>query len=103
MTAPYNKGDFAPLLTIDDEVLSVGATSVVLTGASGAKAAFVQVQVAPVRSRIGSGATWGADPTATVGRLWNVGDAFVVWGNDILTTEFIATGATASLFVEYVR
>lgn len=104
----YNKSDWNPLTWIDDEALSVGATSTTLTGASRAKMAIIQVQVAPVRSRIGSGATvalgWssaGTDPTATVGKLWNVGDEFAVRGNELNVIEFIATGATATLFVEY--
>ena len=82
-----------------EEVLSVGGTSVGFTLATVANAtgATVQVQVAPVRSQVQS------DPTATVGKLWNVGDQFEVTGNDVRNIEFIAVGATASLFCEFWR
>ena len=78
-----------------EEALSVGATAVPFTAATraGAKKVTVNVQVAPVRIRIGTTA-----PTATVGDIWNVGDNFAVIGNDLHNLQAIAVGAIATLF-----
>lgn len=74
---------------------AVGFTAATMGNATGAT---VQVQVAQVRSRIGSTA-----PTATVGKIRNVGDEFDVTGNDVRDFKAIAPGATATLWVEYWR
>ena len=107
--APFDKTDWNPLNAFAEEVLTVGATSVPFTAATrkNAKLATAQVQVAPIRSRMGTltdpPGTAGTDPTATVGELWNVGDLIAFWGNDCQGIEFIAVGASATLFCRYYR
>ena len=107
--APWNTLDGSPLAAFAEEALTVSSTSVPFTAATraNAKLAVFQVQVAPVRSRMGTftqpPGTAGTDPTATVGKLHNVGDQVAVWGNDLQGIEFIRTGADSTLFCTYYR
>lgn len=108
MSSPYDRGDYDPLDTFAFEALSVSTSAVGFTaatmvgGASGkpASAAFVSVEGAPIRLRAD-----GTDPTASVGRLFNIGDTFVVWGaRDLASVRFISqNGATATLSTEFSR
>ena len=47
----------------------------------------------------------GTDPTATVGRPFNVGDTFVVWGaRDLASVRFIRQGSvSATLSTDFAR
>ena len=109
MTSPYDRGDYDPLDTFAFEALSVAGTAVGFTAATMAGtpatgkpacAAFCTVEGAPIRMRAD-----GTDPTATVGRLFGIGDNFVVWGaRDLASVRFISqTGATATLNTEFAR
>jgi len=109
MTSPYDRGDYDPLDTFAFEPLSVGAAAVGFTAATmvgtpstgrPASAAFVTVEGAPIRMRAD-----GTDPTASVGRLFQIGDSFVVWGaRDLASVRFISqNGATATLSTEFAR
>ena len=84
----------------NEEALSVGASAVPFTAATraAAKRATVNVQVAPVRIRVGATA-----PTATVGDIWNVGDNYEIIGNDLHNWQAIAVGASATLFCRFYR
>ncbi|KKK69505.1 hypothetical protein LCGC14_2933370 [marine sediment metagenome] len=107
MTSPFDAISGSPLDTFASEALSVGASAVQFTeatmapgGAPTATAAFCTVETAPIRVR-----SDGTNPTATVGRLFAVGDTFVVWGRrDLMSIRFIRQGGTsATLSTEFAR
>ena len=107
MTSPYDRGDYDPLDTFAFEALTVAGTAVGFTAATmapgdgkPASAAFVTVEGASIRVLAD-----GTDPTASVGRPFNVGDVFVVWGaRDLKSVRFIRTGSvSATLSTEFAR
>lgn len=107
MSSPFDGADLAPLDTFAFEALAVAGAAVGFTVATmtpsdskPAYAAFVTVEGAPIRVRAD-----GTDPTAAVGRLFSVGDTFVVWGRrDLLSVRFIRQGSvSATLSTEFAR
>ena len=106
MNAPFEKGH-TPTDTFAFEELSVtgaagGFTSATEDPSDGQPAisATFQVQVAQIRYRAD-----GADPTAAVGVLADVGDEVVIWGRrDIQSFRAIRTGGvSATLATHFAR
>jgi hypothetical protein len=105
---PFDKGeDYNPLDIFVFEALSVAGSAVGFTAATyepgtgqPAVVATVQCQVAAVRYR-----SDGTDPTATVGKVMEIGDEIVVCGkSNIVSIRFISRdGGTATLATEFAR
>lgn len=94
-------GPFGGVTIFAHEALSVGASSTILTVATmlNATVAVIICEVAPVRYWVD-----GTAPSATVGKLLNVGDQLVITGHDNLVNfHAFAQAASGTLNVEYGR
>ena len=105
--APYDKSDYSPFNSFAFEQITVAGTAVGFTaatfnpggGAGPAKQALIECETAQLRYT-----TDGTTPTATVGHLLNIGDRFVIYGNDDVTAfRAIRVGASGQLNVTYMR
>lgn len=80
----------------DREALAVAGSVVTLTPSkilASTRYAKCQVQTAPVRVTVD-----GTDPVGgSLGDLYNVGDIFEVWGQDMNTIKFIKDGSTSAV------
>ena len=108
MSMPFDKGeDYNPLDIFAAEALSVAGAAVGFTASTYAPStgqpavvALVQCQAAAVRYW-----TYGTDPTATVGKVMEIGDEIAVCGkSNIDSIRFISRdGGTATLATEFAR